>query len=692
MPNYTTADIRNIALVGHGGSGKTSLAEALLFHAGAIHHIGLVEKGQTVSDFTPEEIAHGHSLFTALTHCDYQGTHLNLIDTPGYPDFVGQAFMALPAVETVAIVVNAATGIEPNTRRLWERAGTRKLCRVLVVNKIDHENVDLPKLLGQIRETFGKECLPFNLPANAGQAVVDCFWAPSGTSDFGSVQEAHQALIEQVVEVDEDLMAQYLEQGDTLKPEQLHAPLERALREGHLAPICFTCARRHDNPEVSVGIKELLDLLVRLAPSPLEGNPRPFIRGDDELSELHPVPDPQKHVLAHVFQVTIDPFVGKLGAFRVHQGTITTQSQLYVGDPKLGESKKPFKVGHLFKFQGKDHAEVDSAIPGDIVAVAKVEEVHRGSVLHDSHDEDRIRYLPKPYPEPMFGLAITAKRRGEEQKISEALTKVQQEDPTFKVARDPSTHETIIYGMGELHLRVTLEKMKNRFHVDVDTKPPKIAYRETITARAEGHHRHKKQTGGAGQFGEVYLRVEPLERGAGFIYADDTFGGSIPKQYIPAIEKGVRLVLETGAVAGYPLQDIKVSVYDGKYHDVDSKEIAFVTAGKKAFIDAITKARPAVLEPVVKMEITVPQQHMGDIAGDLSGKRGRILGTDVLAGDLAVIRAVVPLAEVSNYQNQLKSVTGGQGSYTMEFSHYDPVPPFVQQQIVAAYKPKAEEE
>jgi elongation factor G len=522
--------------------------------------------------------------------------------------------------------------------------------------------------------------------------VVDCFWTPSGESDFGSVEQAHQALVEQIVEVDEDLMALYLEKGDTIKPEQLHAPFERALREGHLAPICFTSARRHDNPEVAVGIKELLDVFVKLAPSPLEGNPRPFIRGTETEKEIFADPDPGKHVLAHVFQVTIDPFVGKLGAFRVHQGTITLQSQLYVGDPKLGESKKPFKVGHLFKFQGKEHAEIDAAIPGDIVAVAKVEEIHRGAVLHDSHDEDHMQYLPKPYPEPMFGLAITAKRRGEEGKIAEALAKVQQEDPTFKVARDPSTHETIIYGMGELHLRVMLEKMKNRFHVEVDTKPPKIAYRETITAKAEGHHRHKKQTGGAGQFGEVYLRVEPLDRGSGFQYADDTFGGSIPKQYIPAIEKGVRLVLETGAIAGYPLQDIKVSVYDGKYHDVDSKEIAFVTAGKKAFVDAITKARPAVLEPVVKMEITVPQQYLGDIAGDLSGKRGKILGTDMLAGDLAVVRAVVPLAEVSNYQNQLKSVTGGQGSYTMELSHYDPVPPFIQQQIVAAYKPKAEEE
>jgi elongation factor G len=324
--------------------------------------------------------------------------------------------------------------------------------------------------------------------------------------------------------------------------------------------------------------------------------------------------------------------------------------------------------------------------------VAKVEEIHRGAVLHDSHDEDHIRYLHKAYPEPMYGLAISLKSRNDETKFHDALVKLLEEDPTFKVVRDSSTHETVFYGMGELHLRIILERLKNRFRVDVDTKPPKIAYRETVSNKAEGHHRHKKQTGGAGQFGEVYLRVVPLERGKGFEFVDDTFGGNPPKQYLPAIEKGVRQVLETGAVAGYPLQDVRVEVYDGKHHDVDSKEIAFVTAGRKAFIDAVQKARPVVLEPIVNLEVTVPHRYMGDITGDLSGKRGRIMGTDMLGDGQAVIKASVPLSEVSNYQNQLKSVTGGQGSFAMELSHYDPVPPHLQQQIVSAYKPKADEE
>jgi elongation factor G len=499
------------------------------------------------------------------------------------------------------------------------------------------------------------------------------------------VADAHRRIVEQVVEVDEDLMMTYLDQGD-VKPDQLHEPFEKALRDGHLIPVCFASGA------TGVGVTELLDIFVKLAPNPLEGNPRPFVRGDDVLHELHAQPDPRKHVIAHVFQVSIDPFVGKLAAFRVHQGTVTPQTQLFIGDPRAGESKKPFKVGHLFKFQGKEHVEVDVAIPGDICAVAKVEEIHRGAVLHDSHDEDHIRYLHKAYPEPMFGLAITLKSRNDETKFHDAVVKLLEEDPTFKLVRDASTHETVFYGMGELHLRIILDRLKSRSRIEVDTKPPKIAYRETVSTKAEGHHRHRKQTGGAGQFGEVYLRVVPLERGKGFEFVDDTFGGNPPKQYLPAIEKGVRQVLDTGAVAGYPLQDVRVEVYDGKHHDVDSKEIAFVTAGRKAFIDAVQKARPVVLEPIVDLEVTVPQQYMGDITGDLSGKRGRIMGTDVLPDGQAVVKASVPLSEVSNYQNQLKSVTGGQGNFAMELSHYDPVPPHLQQQIVSAYKPKAEEE
>ena len=687
MPNYTTSDIRNIALFGQSGSGKTTLAEALLHAAGVIGHVGSVDKGTTVADFMDEEKQHQHSFYCAPLSFDFQGTHFNLLDTPGYPDFIGHAMLALPAVETAAIVINAAAGIEPVARRMMERAEAHGLCRCVIINRIDAQNLDLPVLIEQIQSEFGRRCLPVNLPAAGGTAVIDCFFQDSGDSDLGSVEDAHTAIIEQIVEVDDALMEAYLEQGEVTQ-EQLLETLPKALRQGHLVPICFVAAERHDKPGESTGIKELLEVFTKIAPSPLEANRHSFVKGTGDDAEATTVePDPARPVVAHVFQVTSDPFVGKLSAFRVHQGTMTGTSALFVDD-----ARKALKISHLFKLCGKDHTEIDQAIPGDIMAVAKIEDIHRGCVLHEAQGDGELHAPAVKLPEPMSGLAITAKRRGDEQKISDGLTKVLAEDPTFKVTRDAVTKETVVHGMGELHLRVILEKLKGRYNVEVETKPPKIAYRETITANAEGHHRHKKQTGGAGQFGEVYLRVEPLGRDEGFEFSNDVFGGSIPSQFLPAVEKGIRRMLEEGAIAGYPIQDIKVSVYDGKHHPVDSKEVAFIAAGRRAFLDAFSKAKPVLLEPCVTIEVEVPNEHMGDITGDLSGKRGRILGTDMLSGDQAVIKAVVPLAEVANYQNQLKSVTGGQGSFTMEFSHYEAVPMNVQQQIVAQYKPQAEED
>ncbi|MEM6856133.1 MAG: elongation factor G, partial [Planctomycetota bacterium] len=506
-------------------------------------------------------------------------------------------------------------------------------------------------------------------------------------SDLGPVPDFHTAIIEQVVEVDEDLMTTYLEQGDVVSPQQLHAPFEMALREGHLVPICFTAAT------TGVGVEELLDVIVSLAPNPTEGNPRPFVRGRvgevdlDPAHEIHPAPDPDQHVLAHVFNVRIDPFVGKLAAVRVHQGTLTPQTQLFIDDPVAGESKKPIKAGHLLKLQGNKQIECDRAVPGDIVALAKVDELHFDAVLHDSHDEDNLHLRPLDLPEPMSGLAILPQKRGDEQKIADALTKLQEEDPTFRVTRDPVTHETVIHGLGDLHLRIILEKLDHQHHVKVDTQQPKVAYRETIQGSAKAQHRHKKQTGGAGQFGEVHLEIEPLPRGEGFVFEDKTFGGSIPKPLIPAIEKGVRQAMDQGALAGYPLQDIAVRVTDGKYHAVDSKEIAFVTAGKRAFLSAVLDAKPTLLEPMVELEITAPSSHLGDITSDLSGKRGRVVSTDFLAGDQALIVAVVPLAEVGLYPSQLKSMTGGLGSYTLQSAGHEPVPGHLREQLCNGYQP-----
>ena len=691
MPAYKTEDIRNVLLVGHGGSGKTTLADAMLFVSGTIKHRPSVVEQNSISDFEKEEKEHGHSIYSSLIHADFQGKRINVIDAPGSPDLIGHAIAAMPAVETVAVVINSTAGIEVVTRRIMEAARERNLPRAIIINKMDlagsaEHAVSLGKVLDQIKEAFGPECLPINLPTGGHKGVIDCLLNNAGQSDIAShsVPTAHSAILDQIVEMDENLMEKYLE-GQEPNYEALHAPFEKAMDEGHVIPICFTDARS------GAGVSELLEILVRHFPSPLEGNKRSFLSGEGESQKAYEYENnADRPLLAHVFKVTTDPFVGKLAVFRVHQGKATGQTQVFIG-----HSKKSVKLGHVFHLQGKEHKEADAIIAGDIGAVAKIEEMHANDVLHDDHALDSVHLKPQAYPTPMYGLAVTPKARGDEQKISVQLAKITEEDPTFKWVQDRQTHEVVIYGLGELHLRLVLEKLKTR-GLQVETKPPKIAYRETIVAKADGHHRHKKQTGG-----EVFLRVEPLEDdsparkangGAGFEIINEVFGGTIPGQFIPAVEKGIHDVLETGVLAGYPLQDVRVAITDGKHHPVDSKEVAFRTAGKYAFKDAVLKARPVLLEPIVNMEVTVPEDKMGSITGDLSGKRGRIQGTDILPGGMAVVKAEAPLAEVMQYQSQLKSVTGGQGSFAMEFSHYEPVPPQVQQLIVAQYKPKAEEE
>ncbi len=680
MPTYSTADIRNVLLTGQGNAGKTTLIDAMLFKSGTVSRLGSVADGSSFSDFEKEEKEHKHSIFSAVLHADHAGKRINLIDTPGAPDLVGTALACLPAVETVVVVINAQHGIEVITRRIMEAARERNLPRAIVINKIDLPELDLEDLVSQIQETFGHECMPINLPGDGSKAVVDCLLDKTGKSDFSSVESAHTAILDQIVELDEGLMEKYLG-GEEPNYDALHAPFERAMDEAHVVPILFTDAKN------GVGIIELLDAIARHFPSPLEGNPRPFLTGtaNDE-KPFGYQPDQNKPLLAHVFKVTTDPFVGKLAIFRVHQGKASGNTHVYIG-----HSKKSVKLGHVLHLQGKDHREADAVIAGDIGAVAKIEEVHVGDVLHDDHALDSVHLRPLVFPTPMFGLAVTPKARGDETKISGALSKLAEEDPTFKWGHDRQTHEVVISGIGELHLRLILERLANR-GLHVDTKPPKIAYRETILESAEGHHRHKKQTGGAGQFGEVFLRIEPLERGKGFEFADEVFGGTIPGQYIPAVEKGVRELVDQGIIAGYPVQDVKVVVTDGKHHPVDSKEIAFKTAGKWAFRDAFLKARPVLLEPIVNLEVIVPEQNVGSITGDLSGKRGRIQATDILPGGMAQVSAQVPLSEVMQYHSQLKSVTGGLGSFVMQLSHYEPVPPQVQQQVVNQYKPKTEEE
>ena len=680
MPSYTTADIRNIMLAGHSGSGKTTLVDSLLFLLGAVGRKGSVADGTSFSDFEKEEKEHQHSIYASILHVNHAGKRINIIDTPGSPDLIGQAYACLPAVDTVVLVVNAQAGVEVVTRRVMEAAAARNLARAIVINKIDLPDVNLAGIVKQLQETFGHKCLPINLPAPGRKQVIDCLLNREGQTDFSSVSEARSQIMDSIVEMDEALMEKYLG-GEDPTPDELHRAFIKAMNAGHVIPICFTAARE------DIGLRELLDTIAAHFPSPLEANPHPLFVGEG--AEEKPFAyecDPAKPLLAHVFKVTTDPFIGKLAMFRVHQGQATAQTMAFISG-----SKKAVKLGHVFHLQGKEKPEADAIIAGDIGAVAKIDEIKANDILHDDHAFDGVHARPPAFPTPMYGLAVSPKARGDEQKISGALAKIVEEDPTFKTVMDRQTRELVIYGMGDLHLRLVLERLRNR-GLEVETKPPKIAYRETITTKAEGHHRHKKQTGGAGQFGEVFLRIEPLERGAGFEFVDEVFGGAIPGQFIPAVEKGVRDLMESGVIAGYPLQDVRVIVYDGKSHPVDSKEVAFRTAGKMAFKDAVLKAKPVLLEPIVNMEITVPEASVGAITGDLSGRRGRIQGTDMLPGGMTVIRAQAPLAEVMQYQSQLKSVTGGQGSFIMELSHYDVVPGNIQAQIVAQYKPKAEEE
>ncbi|MFQ5633699.1 MAG: elongation factor G [Gammaproteobacteria bacterium] len=675
---HDPAHVRNIALVGHAGSGKTTLLEALLAKTGAVHSAGSVDRGSTVSDFTRQEKEQKHSLDCAVCHFEHDGVFVNIIDTPGYPDFGGRAMSVLAGVETAAVVVNAQHGVEMMTQRLMEFAADRRMCRMIIINMIDADDVNCEAVLDAIRDAFGTECLPLNLPADNARAVADCFFKPAAKEpDFSSVDAAHTQMIDQVVELDDELMEIYLEQGEDIDPGQLHDPFERALRRGHLIPVCFVSA------ETGSGLNQLLEIFTKLMPSPSEANPPEFMKGDGEDAVAIEIsPSTEDHFIGHVFKIKVDPYIGRMGIFRVHQGTIKPGDQVYVG-----ERRKGFKVAHLYRLQGKDTIEIGSGVPGDICAVAKVDELHFDAVLHSSHDEDQYHLSSIQLPPPMHGVALDLQRRGDEKKLSDALHKMTAEDPSLLLEFNAQANETVLRGIGDLHLRLVLERMKEEYELDVVTRPPRISYRETVTRKAEGHYRHKKQTGGAGQFGEVHLKIEPLARDAGFEFVNKVVGGAIPSQFIPAVEKGVRQLMSQGAVAGYPLQDIRVIVYDGKHHPVDSKEVAFVAAGKKAFADAIGKASPIVLEPIAHIEVTTTGNHVGDITGHLSGVRGRIHGNDTLSGNQVRITAEVPVSELGDYQTTLKSLTGGEGAFTMSFDHYDAVPADVQKKLREEFHP-----
>ena len=671
-------DIRNIVFLGHGGCGKTSLVEAILHKTGKTNRLGTIDDGSTVCDYDEEEKQRGNSIHSALAFAEYKGKTINMVDTPGYPDFIGAALQSIPAGEGAVIVIGASSGIEVNTRKLYAAAEKAGKPRIIVINKMDSENVDLTELVGSIQETFGSQCRCANLPNADKTSVIDCVSNNSGDSPVMDVSAANTELIESVIEADDEVMESYLG-GEEISHEKIAEVFVKATMSGTVVPIVFTNAR------TEAGISELLDIIEEAIPSPVAAKPPILIDGENE-TEI--AVDENGPLAGQVFRVGFDPRSNmKMASIKLFSGKLASGATIHVNNAKKG-----IRIGHPIKMQGVEQSEVDTGFAGDIVSLAKLEELEVGDLVHDGTLAGTF-YMP-PFPKPMFSLALEPASRGDEAKITSALEKLSEEDVCFTVGMDSQTKERVISGLGDLHLRVMLSKMEHRYKVSVNTKQPKIPYRETITGKADGHYRHKKQSGGAGQFGEVYLRVEPGERDSDppMQYSWDIFGGSIPGQFEAPIAKGINDVMAHGVLAGYPLQDVKVSVYDGKHHAVDSKEVAFRAAGKGAFIDAVMKAKPSLLEPIVEIEVTIPADHVGDITGDLSSRRGRVHGQEVLPGGMMIIKAQVPLSEVTQYNSQLKSVTGGQGSYSMELSHYEPTPPNVQQQVIAAFKKAKEEE
>jgi elongation factor G len=683
MAEVQTETIRNVVLVGNSGAGKTQLAEAMLHAAGATTRLGTPQEGNTVSDFEPEEKDRQTSIFTSVLNLKWKGVQINLLDAPGYADFIGSALWAMHATDTAVLVLSASAGVDIHSQRYFQLATEQKMARLIVVNRSDAENVDLERVVTQIREAFGPQCRLMSVPVGQGpgfKGVIDAFAKAEGADALIDMASSHSDLVESIVEADESLMERYL--GDEkIAPEELSGAFTKALQTGTVVPILFASARKE------IGVAEVLDLVAAYTPNPRQARPRAARKGAAaDAPEVTLVSDPKGPLVAQVFKVVADPYVGKVSYLRVFSGTLLADSPARIGD-----DRRETKIGHILRVQGKETQSISQAVAGDIVGVAKVDELSIGRTV-SSGGEPLIMSEPK-MPVPMYSLALQPKTRGDEQKISECLAKVLEEDTTLKTTRDRQTNELVVSGMGDIHLTTLLARLRRRYQLEVDTKPPKIPYRETISATADGHYRHKKQTGGAGQFGEVYVRVEPKERGAGFEFVDDTFGGSIPKQFLPAVEKGVREALEQGVIAGYPFGDVLVAATDGKSHPVDSKEVAFKIAGRMAFKDAVLKAKPVILEPYVNLAVTVPDEYLGSITGDLNSRRGRIMGMDAGAGGSQTIKVQVPLAEVAQYNTQLRSITGGQGTYTMEISHYEPVPPYVQQTIIdSAAKAKEEEE
>ena len=688
MRVYDAASIRNLAVVGHGGCGKTSLVSALLFDMGAVTRMGRVDDGTAVTDFDPDEIERKISLLAALAFAEWKKTKVNLIDAPGYANFLSEARAALRVAEAALVVVDAVAGIEVQTQKVWGYAEEGGLARLIVVNRMDRDNASFERALEGIQRSFGRSAVPIAIPVGEGKAlkgVVDLvaekahLYADDASGKFqtGEIPAAQQEtakawrekLVEMVAESNEDLMEEFFEKG-TLSHDQLAKGLRAAVGAGRVCPVLPASSL------LNVGVHQVLDALVDLVPSPAD---RGEVEGLDAASKgVARKPAADAPASAFVWKTLVDPHAGRISLLRVYSGTLKSDSAIHNATRDVAE-----RFGSLLLLQGKAQTQVPEVLAGDIGAVAKLKETQTGDTLADKAHP--IAYPKVAFPEPATTFAIEPKTRGDDDKISTALQRLLEEDPVLRVSRDAQTHEMLLSGMGQLHIEVVVGRLRKRYKVEVNLKKPKIPYRETIKGSAEGHGRHKKQTGGHGQFGDCKIRMKPLARGEDFKFVDDIFGGSIPRNFIPAVEKGIQDARLKGVIAGFPMVDFQVELFDGSYHDVDSSEMSFKIAGSLAFKDAVPKCRPTILEPVMSVEIAVPDEYAGAVMGDLSSRRGRPQGMEP-KGSLQVIKAEVPLAEMLSYDAELTSMTGGRGSYHMEMDHYDEVPGHLQDKVIAAAK------
>jgi elongation factor G len=687
MKVYDGPSIRNVAFVGHSGSGKTQLVSALLVTSGMVNRLGRVDDGTTTTDYDEEEVARKHTLSAALAYAEWNKTKINFIDTPGFGNFFSDTRAALHVADAALVVIDAVAGVEVQTEKAWEAAQQLELPRIVVLNRLDRERASLARSLDSLHQALGRAIVPIQLPIGEERdfkGVVDLVamkaytFAADGSGQMtegpvpadmtDAATAARDQLIEMVAEADEALMEKFFDAG-TLSQEELVSGLRSATHSAKIFPLVCTAGL------ANIGAQTLLDAVLACAPSPAD---RPFKALEASGNEVTKLADDKAPYAAFVWKTVADQFAGRITMFRVYQGSL--KSDTTVQNATQGTQER---VGHLVVMQGKTQTNVPEIHAGDLGAVAKLKDTRTNDTIADK--ASGIKFAPMTFPEPVLAYAIEPKSRGDEDKISTSMHRLEEEDPTIRYSRDPQTHELLLAGQGQLHIEVTVAKLKRRFGVEVNLKPPRIPYRETITARAEAHGRHKKQSGGHGQFGDCKIRMEPLPRGSDFEFVDEIFGGAIPRQFIPAVEKGIQESRMRGYLAGYPVVDFRVVLYDGQYHDVDSNEISFKTAGWLAFKDGMSKARPTLLEPIMDVEVYAPSDYAGDLMGDLNGRRGRISGMDP-RGQMTVIKAQVPMAEMLTYEQHLTSVTGGRGSYHMEFSHYDEVPQHQQTKIIAAAK------